>query len=44
MKLNLSIRERVEAFIEHYYYKFYACPRGKHRMKMSGCVHCGKRS
>lgn len=23
------------------YYRYWACPRGKHYMKFSGCMYCG---
>jgi hypothetical protein len=40
---RLRLLERIEYFFERNYYRWYGCPRGKHRMKMSGCVYCGKR-
>lgn len=24
------------------WYRWYRCPRGKHKMKMSGCLYCGR--
>ena len=44
MKYGPTLRERVEWFIRERYHRWYACPRGKHWMKMSGCVYCGKRA
>ena len=31
-------------WIEGLYYTWYGCRHGKHYMKMSGCVYCGRTS
>jgi hypothetical protein len=38
---GLTLRERVVYFIVGRYYDWWACPRGHHYMKFSGCVYCG---
>jgi hypothetical protein len=38
---GLTVRERIEFFVLRNYYRWWACPRGKHYMKFSGCVYCG---
>jgi hypothetical protein len=29
-------------WIESCYYRWYGCRRGRHKMKLSGCVYCGE--
>lgn len=38
---GLTLRERIGIFILSRYYDWWACPRDKHYMKMSGCMYCG---
>lgn len=39
-----NLRLELEYFFERNYYKYWGCKRGKHYMKLSGCVYCGKDS
>ena len=42
MRLGMSRQEQFTSWVKAGYYRWYACPRGKHRMKMSGCMYCGQ--
>lgn len=33
---------KIRDWIERAYYRWWACPRGHHKMKMSGCMYCGE--
>jgi hypothetical protein len=39
---RMGVPERLENWVVARYYRWYACPRGKHRMKLSGCMYCGE--
>lgn len=38
---ELTLGERVGMFVRGKYYDWWACPRGHHYMKFSGCIYCG---